>query len=457
MNHDDTTVQDRRRVDRGHAALWIVAGASGLWWSGRRVAHTYFHYDEWSMLARGIKFDPIHGATRSYNGHLYLFQDLVYRTQATFFGLDHNRFVAAVFLASLLALHFALAWLAIRLGMSPLLALATGGLITYLGAASETFIFPFQLSPTFAAAVAITATAVAIDHDPSRRRAVVVGSLLVLSVLFDSGMSVLGLALGGGIVVSTWPRRFWWTLVPSVVIVVSWALVADLGQSYPGTLADRAGFMLRLILRSAGALVGGGAWAGAAVLVAGGAAVTVAVHARLLSATARAVSFSGLAATLLTAASIAQSRATIAGFTFFNFNRYLQNVGLPLAVTFIPALVSVAGAATRRWPQRQTALHAIGVIMVALAFAAALDDERSYATAFVGWNETVERDVKQTVSLITFGCPPGTRLDPNSIPAGDISPQLSTSLLIDLVERDLLTSGQRSEYDPAVTNAVCAP
>lgn len=437
------------------AALWVIVSAAGVLWSARRVRNTYFHFDEWSMLGRVTSFGPIEGATTSFNGHLYLFQDLVYRTQATAFGLENNHFVRFVFLVSLVALHLSLAWLILRLGASSTLAVLIAALLTYMGAASETFLFPFQLSPTFAAAAAIAGTAAVIDAEPTVRRSFLVGALMLLSVLFDSGMSTLALALCGGVVVQQWPRRFWWTVAPSAATAVGWFLVADLGPSFPGSVGDRGVFVARLVVRSAGALVGGGAWAGAVALAGFSAALAAAVRSRALSRSARAVTIAGFVATVLTAVSIAQSRAAIPGFTFFNFNRYIQNVGLPLLITFLPSLIAVGRQTLDRWPERRTVLHVAATLAVALAFASSLDEEREYGTVFVGWNQRVEAIVDATASLAVNGCPAGTRLDPASRPAASLSPQITAALVVEFVERDLIVADPDVDPSADVVAIVC--
>ena len=425
-------------------------------WAWRRVRHTWFSYDEWSMIGRVVAYDPLQGATTSFNGHLWLFQDAIYRLQVRVFGLDSNTFVVVVFLISLVCLHAAVSVLAARSGVPFAAAVLLGGLLTYLGPATQNFVFAIQLSPTFATASALVATALVVDRDATVRRASGVAALLLVSVLFDSGVGLLALTLGGGVLVQSWPRRAWWPLAPAASVMAIWYAFADLGPQFPGAVGERLHFAVELVVRSAGAFWGGPAWLGVVTLVAGGVAATQAVRIGALVGPARRLFVAGIAATIVTVAGIAQSRAALPGFTYFENNRYLQNVAIPLTFTFMPVVVVLArridigDRGDRRLSRWLPAVLLLG------AFVAGLDEERAYGDVFVDRSAVVHAGVVDGVALIAQGCPTGTHLDPASRPLGDVSPQISTRLLIDLAGRRVFATPDPDEpIDPGIVATMC--
>lgn len=439
-------------------SLWAVVVGLGVVWAWRRLRQTYFHFDEWSMIELNLDLDPLEGAIRSFNGHLYLFQDALYRTQAVVFGLESNELVVAAFITSLIARHLVIAALAMRLGANDLSALLVGGLLTYPGVASETFLFPWQVSPSFAAASALAVAVVVIDRTPTSRRVVAAGALLLVSVLLDSGLGILALVFGGGVLVSCWPRRTWWALAPGATVLAMWLLTADRGPQFPGSIGDRSEFFVRLIVRSAGGLVGGGAVAGVIVLSVAAACIFASWRMGLLRGPRLAVTVTALLATAATAAAITQSRAAIPGFTFFNFNRYLHNVGLPLAIAIMPAAIATCRWAGTRWMSTWAPAGRAAVVAVVLvgAWAASLDEENAYGDVLIGWNRSVESAVQSTAASIEAGCPAGTRLDPAAQPAGSESPQITVDLVARLLDRGLVATGDPGAGpDPEIVARIC--
>ncbi|MEP6299401.1 MAG: hypothetical protein ABJ382_18915, partial [Ilumatobacter sp.] len=233
---DGVAVSTRHAPDGGLSRIVVAqalaAALLGVSWAGRRLRHTYFYFDEWSMIGRVTQLGPIDGATTSFNGHLWLFQDAIFRVQAVVFGLDSNVFVVAVFVLSLVALHLSLAALAVRVGVPVVPALMLAGLLTYLGPAAQNFVFAVQVSPTFATAAAVAVPAIVSGRQPTMRRCVIVSTLLLSSVSFDSGVGLMALALGGGSVVALWPRRRWWVLAPSGLVTASWYTFGNLGPEF---------------------------------------------------------------------------------------------------------------------------------------------------------------------------------------------------------------------------------
>jgi hypothetical protein len=441
----------------------LAAALLGMVWAGRRLRHTYFYFDEWSMIGRVTQLGPVEGATASFNGHLWLFQDGIFRLQALVFGLDSNAFLVAVFVLSLVALHLALAALVARIGVPLVPALMLGGLLTYLGPAAQNFVFAVQVSPTFATAAALGATAIVLGRHPTQRHCAIVSTLLLLSVLFDSGVGLLALALGGGSVVGLWPRRRWWVLAPSALVTVLWYLVGDLGPEFDASVRERIGFAARLLVRGAGAVVGGGAWAGVAVLVVAASVTLLVVTARQLDRAGWAVLVAAGLATTINIAGIAQSRAGLDGFTFFENNRYLQNVAIPLTITFVPAFVACSRMAVDRWGDAWLASRSLRLAMPAVLigafFALGLEEERHYADVFIERTQEVRLGVRDIGVVVESGCPGGNSPDLAARALGSLSPQISARLVDELVDRGLLSVSAEGieSVDPQILAAICAP
>lgn len=440
----------------------VTALLVGVLWVGRRLRRTYFYFDEWSMIGRVTELAPLEGATTSFNGHLWFFQDVIFRFQAKVFGLDSNLFIVILFLVALATLHLSIGMLAVRVGVPLVPAMMLAGLLTYLGPATQNFIFAIQVSPVFATAAAMGCAALVLGKRDTTTRTVLAAALLLLAVLFDSAVGLLALTLGGALLVQVWPRRRWWALVPSVLVMAWWYVFADLGPQFPASVQDRITFAVRLVMRASGALIGGGVWSGALVLFVFGVASVVAIRSRRVTAAQRAVAVAGALALLISVAGISQSRAGLPGFTFFENNRYLQNVALPLVVMFLPALVAASGVAADRIAEwnlsARPLLVAVPIVVMSGAFVLGLDEERRYADVFIERTEIVRAGVLDTATVIEQGCPSGGQPDPAARPLGSISPQISTQLVADLLARELLVAPGKSvdDVDPAVLAAICA-
>lgn len=454
---------------QGRQALtWIAVAKTvgalvlGVVWAGRRVRHTYFYFDEWSMIGRVAQLGPLEGATASFNGHLWLFQDLIFRTQALVFGLNSNSFLVAVFLAALVSLHFSLTFLAVRAGAPLLVALALGGLLTYLGPAAQNFVFAIQVSPTFATASAIGATAIALGGTNGMQRCIAVAALLLVATLFDSGVGLLALLLGGGTVVGLWPRRQWWVMAPAGLVTAGWYLFADLGPEFEASIGDRIEFAGRLVVRGAGALAGGEVVAGFVVLALFGVVAAVAVRSGRMNRAGWTLTIAAAGATVVNVAGIAQSRAGLQGFTFFENNRYLQNVGLPLSLVLLPAAVICARLIGERWSDRgavyRMAIGAVPLLLIGTCFVLGLDEEGKYVDVFLERNERVRTGVNQIGVISVEGCAEGAAPDPNVRPLGALSPQISVGLIDELTERGLLVidMGGNEAGDPEIRRVMCA-
>ena len=448
--HDGVGQMHGRRTTVG---VWsAAAGSLGALWAWRVLRRTYFVQDEWAMIRRGAILGPVESATKSFNGHLWLFQDASYRAQALGFGLDSNRFIVAAFLVALVTLHLTLAAFARSLGMSLAPALLLGALLTYLGPAAQNYVFAVQISPTLATAAAIGASTLVIGSPGTVRRATLVATLVLLSVLLDSAVGLLASSLAGGLVVQLWPRRRWWVLAPGGLVTMLWYAFADLGPEFPAPFGDRVTFAVELTVRSAGALVGGGPRVGLLVVIVFVAAIVAHARAGEMAGRDRAVTIAAVAATTILVGAIAQSRAGAPVFSFFENNRYLQNVAIPMALAVVPSsvgLVRRAGAGT-------VGAVAMSVVLVG-AFLFGQDEARRYEDQFVGRSIAVRNAVVDTVSLLSTNCPSGQPPVPDVELLGPVSPGLTVSLVAVLARRGLLSPAPPGPPDGALVATICPP
>ena len=65
---------------------WIVVPVSGALWATRQLRHSYFFYDEWSIIGRVLHMPAGAGTMASFNGHLWMLQYWLYRAQVSWFG-----------------------------------------------------------------------------------------------------------------------------------------------------------------------------------------------------------------------------------------------------------------------------------------------------------------------------------------------------------------------------------
>ena len=442
---------------RREVVAWIAVPAIGAMWAIHWLERSYFFYDEWSMIGRVMRLPLWTGMTRSFNGHLWFFQDWLYRIQVAWFGVDSHLFVCVVFVLSLVALHVSISAVLKCVGVPVFMSLLAGGLLTYLGAAAQNFIFAIQSSPTLSLAVGLSAAALALSGPPTKARCVLAGTAMLLSVAFDSATALCAIMFSSVVLALVWRWRYALVALPSVLVVAWWYLTADLGPVDHATLAVKARFAVHLLLRSLGALFGRGELLGAVLLAVIVLVVVVGLSKGWVTPQARAALTGGALSTAVTTAAIAHSRATIVGTNFFDYNRYLQNVLVPFSLSALPAVYSsIRGlAATGPRPRRAGAGRAVGPMIVAGAFVLGLSPLHAYVKNFEAWNVAVRHGVRDAAALITIGCPTGAPPDPTSQPVGDLSPQITTRLLQELLRRGALRPSHDTHVDPAVLDRMC--
>ncbi|MEY4173979.1 MAG: hypothetical protein RI900_1144, partial [Actinomycetota bacterium] len=272
----------------------------------------------------------------------------------------------------------------------------------------------------------------------------------------------IGVALVAGVSAVCWRRRAALPLTPAVVVLAAWYALADLGPEFPASVAQRGRFALSLLANSAGAVIGLGPRPGTVLLASVVAGAVWSVRSGALSVTQRAVLFGGTCSTAVAVTAISLSRAGLPGFTFFDSNRYLQAVAVPLAVAVSPVLAvavehcrSLGVAESRRsrrwgawaWP-----------LVSALLLAGAVAGQRievRWTPSFLAANWAVRDGVRSAAVIVRDGCPSGAVPRPGARPLGDVSPQITVELVAELLERGLLRVADGSSVDPAVEAAIC--
>lgn len=442
-------------MSRWALLAWIVAPLFGAWWALRRLVHTYYFFDEWSVISRVMHRSPWSDAWSGFNGHLWVFEGLVYRLQLHWFGADSRVLVIAVFVVSLVALHLVVATLMAQGGLPRAVAPVAAGAVVYMGLAAQNFVFAVQLSPMLAQTAGLAMGAIALARNP---RMPAVGSVAALGLgaaLLDSGIGTIGLVFGSVVVIASWPRRHVWVVAPGWLAVVLWTAFGDRGQDMSASVGQALDFAARLLVHSAGALIGGQFVAGFAVLITTVGAVVCLARRGALTGQLRAVCTASLSSTMVAVAGLAATRSGIPGFNFVSYNRYLQNVGLPMAVGIFPlwwraAEVALAGRAVR-WSQ----VAALGAC--ATIFVASLDAERTYSAAFLGWNRSTRAGVDAALVVLDRGCPGGAQPVAAAAPLGRLAPQLHVSLLMEMLDRGLLLVPVGVVVPADIESAICGP
>lgn len=448
-----TTMLDRGRALGARALPWLGWPAAGAVWAIWHLRKSYYFYDEWSMIYIVSHLDAVDGMTHSFNGHLWMLQYWLYRIQVSAFGMDSHFFISACFVVALIALHLSMTAVLRAHELPRQFCLMVGGLLTYLGAASQNFIFAVQVSPTLSMAAGLFAVAMILRNDPSRQAITAVAVLLVGSVVLDSGIAISAVVFAGVLGVIRWKWAAVWALTPAMVVNLWWYTTADLEQHFPASFSDRLGFAGRLALQSVGSIVGRDQVAGALLTGAAATLILIALWQRWLDSRTLATLAGGMAAAVVTTAAIAFARAGLPGFNFLHFNRYLQSVAIPLTMAAVPALAVAVRKLMVGKPQGRI-VRAVPAGLVVGAFLMGLSPLNFYTGIFDTWMVRTRHQVQAATVVIDQGCPSGAIPDPASFPVED-NPQVSTQLLRELVERGALSVAPVESLNPVVTARMC--
>jgi hypothetical protein len=413
------------------AALMFVVPSYGSTW--------YF-YDEWSMITRILDTpDLLRAAFEPYNGHLYAVCYFVYRLQVNI-GLNGHALIWAVFCLSLLACNVAVALVLWKSGVQPLVAVIAGAVVTYLGPAAQLSTFEILFTWDGAIALSFFAAYLAIRRRQGKhaRTAIAVAALLVLAIGFDSASAYGGLLFVAVLVGLRWRDR--WVLLalgPPLFAAAVFQLRGggSLGQSV--SVSREIVFFLRLILRSVGALVGGGEAAGAVAIVLAAAALVWGFLRGMLSGTPSHLLIAGSLAAVALAGSVAVTRAGVVGHDFWDFNRYIGLVGVYFLAALLPPLVATcegflarsrSGAVGTRWFAPTLALLLIVVFLLNLS------PFTKYRSVLEGWQQETHTLVAQVSSIVARGCGDGRHVIADAEPLGSLDPQISVALVSQLEE-----------------------
>ncbi|HEX5587932.1 MAG TPA: hypothetical protein VFZ17_11540 [Acidimicrobiia bacterium] len=431
--------------------LWVVLPLGCAVWVLAISTHYYPVWDEWDMVNRATSISPLRALFIGFNGHMWSLASAAYDVQVRLLGLQSNWLLPLAMVASLAALQLSAAAVLVRLRVPSVVALLAATVVTFFGPGSEEMVYQNLFPHNFAIAFSLAAAFVALGARRDRTTAVVVAALSIAALPCDSAFALGALFFTATLVLVLWPFRLavialvpplvgnvvWFFFDRSQVIVPSGCPRCDL-TTVAAPLGDRVGFARAILVRSAGGLVGGGATAGAIVIVVGAALVVLAVVLRCLSRPVVAGLVGGVVAALALAASIGWSRAGYwpsldEAITALQApsNRYVR----PAAIFLMLAIVPVATALARTTSARTaTVIGVVASVGLVAVFVVNLGDVRETHDFYVSWGDNVEQDFRETVTVITEGCPPGTRLDEHAEPL-QLSFQASVPLVRDLVDR----------------------
>ena len=265
-------------------------------------------------------------------------------------------------------------------------------------------------------------------------------ALMLAAVGFDSGTALSGIAFATVVMTLVWRTPWAVASAPAILALAAWYLFGDLGPEFQSSAWEQVSFARRLVLTATGGLVGRAEVAGAVLSILAAVVLVLGFWRGWIEGSARAVLAAGLVATGVVTVGLARSRAGVVGSDFVNFNRYLQNVALLLTIATAPALAAVGRrAANQSWSARRARTAAlIAAAGIAVAFAMGIGPMRSYSSSFRAWNQTVLEQVRAASTVVRDSCPGGDPPDPAGQPLGDLSPQVTTELLQELVARGAL-------------------
>lgn len=452
VDHD--SVPSRTRLLFLAVLPWLGLPAAGAVWAAWRLRKMYFFYDEWRMIYISSHLGAIDGMTESFNSHLFVVIYWLYRIQISLFGVDSRFFISACFVIAIVALHLAIASVLRACDVPRQLSLMIGGLLAYLGCASQNFTFAFQISFVLSMAVGLFGATIVLRNGSSLRAIIATALCLVASSISASSLGVGLVAFVAVIAVFRWKwAAAAYSVTPDTIVLIWWFATADLGPEFPAPFGDRVSFAGRLSLQSIGAVVGNGQVAGAMVSGVATTLIVVAVVRRWLDQRAFVTMIAGLTSALVMMAAITQSRAGFPGFNFVDFHRYLSYVAIPLTLAAAaPLLAAVRHIPFGRHTSRLVPALPVGV--VGIAFLLGLPTASSYHEVFQHWNVQTHHDVIAATVVIGNGCPSGSAPDPASLPT-TYNPQINTQLLRELVDRGALSVGSTVDADAAVTAKMC--
>ncbi len=448
--------------------LWVVLPCSLAAWVFTRRTHTYFYYDEWTLIQH-VTFhsNNLRAAFEPVNGYLQVLTYVVYWIQVRLFGAGSHTFVFVVFCVSLVTLHIVLAALLRALGLPALVAVFGAGVVVYFGPGSQNMMFELFLATNFALAFSFAAGWVVMRRPVTLRSAAVVSVALTIAVAWSNTSASLGVVFVATLILFRWRHRLGFaSLVLPVLVSVVWILRTG-GATEPIVavgIRQQWNFAVRITLLAAGGLAGNGndilrhhpaaQPVGATVLVLSAALLAWAAWRRRFSGPPQAALVAGGVAAMVTIASTAHSRAgTVDGFTLTHFNRYLTFIAIFLLVALLPPLFQAVRP--DRGAAQPAMTVAVAVALVAV-FIANLTPMFDYRNLFESENAQTRALVVQTKAVLDLGCQPGRAPNPNAVPLPDQGPNWSVGLVDALRLRGQLSLPQPDRISPSIRDAVCS-
>jgi hypothetical protein len=422
-----------------------------------RYTHTYFFYDEWSMIDR-VTFHSsnVDAAFESFNGHLWVLNYLTYFVQVRWLGIADHLFVYIVFCSSLLFLHLSLAGVLRELGLPAVVAVLAAAVVVYFGPGAQNMVFEVQLGPNLALAFSFVAALVVLRWSPSPLSATGVSAVLLLAFVSDSSIAAIGLVFVAVLVGCRWRERLGLAaLLLPVLASIAWLVRTggDFGPDVPVGLRQQWEFAVRLALRAVGGLAGNGELVGGVVVGAAAVLLLDALRRRVVSGRPLfGLAAGGIAAAVATA-TVAHSRAGIVGNDFVDYNRYIQLVAIFALVALLPPLYQALRPAH---PRGRSAAMAVTSIVIVAVFLSNWSSLRDYRQTFEGWNVRTKMLVAQSIAVLDRGCPPGLAPDPEARPLGALDPTLRVALLDVLRRRHDADLPPPRRVDPLIRDTICS-
>jgi hypothetical protein len=450
------------------AWIWILRQRTGLLtWAAlptvlltvvvMRYAHTYFFYDEWSMIGRvALERTGLHPAFASFNGHLWVLNYVVYLVQVRMFGIENHFVVYAVFCSSLLALHLSLAAVLRALELPSLVAILGAGLVVYFGPGAQTMVFEIELGPNFATALSFTAALIVLRAAPSRRSVLGASVALVAAMGCDSGLATVGLFFVAVLIVGRWRSRLGLaTLVPPALVGIAWlATGARSGPQKAAGLRQQLDFAIKLVLRGVGGLAGSGELVGAMVLGAAAVALVVALRQHALHGAPLLAFAAGTATVVAASVWLARSRAGIVGNDLTDYNRYIQLVGMYALIALLPSLYRCLAPRKGRFERAAPVTASVLLLAALLSNTTSLFD---YRNTFEQWNSRTRGLVVQSDTVLGSGCGRGRTPNPDARPLGTLDPQITVGLLETLRQRGWVDLPSARRVEAFIRDAICPP
>ena len=440
---------------------WFAIPALFLSWGALGLRGSWYYYDEWSLIHSELTSNWGQALFYDFNGHWWSEMFLLYRVQVLGPGLDHHYLVECAFLASLVGLQLALAFV-LRSARVPLFtSVLLGGLLAYLPGAVQNSSFVVQCANNTVYVLGLVALGLILRGYSSFRSAIAVGALLLVAVPCDSGTALSMILLTTCVACMKWRDRRLLAIVPALVTLGSWYLWGDLGATWPGTPGHRVVVVGHLIISSLGALVGAPLAmqvpTGLVVMVLLAALLVGAHRAGLIRGDVRALLVGGFVAAGVTVIGIAQARGGLLVGNFNEFNRYLVQIDIPLVIALAPLAMAVA-----RTPRVNHVLRlrpfmrgAAPVVIAFMFLIGVLNLHDVLLTPFQQSGARVKHDVASAALIIQQGCPSGMTMMTDALPASMESPQITVALLQELLRRGKLTITPGVVMDPVVQSRIC--